>query len=100
MRVVAGLRRRLADVYSVVEAGFAGESDEQHMQRALELGRVVLTADHDFLRLAHARAMAGQQSPSVIFILPRTTIGVAIRAILVLAGQSPAQLVNQIHWVP
>jgi predicted nuclease of predicted toxin-antitoxin system len=100
MRIVAGLRRRNVDVLSAVEAGFAGESDEQHIERALQVGRVVLTADHDFLRIANARAMTGGRSPGVVFILPRTAVGAAIRAILLIVASSPEHLANQIHWVP
>lgn len=100
MRIVAGLRRRHVDAFSVVEAGFAGESDERHMERAIQLGRVVLTTDQDFLRMAHARTQAARPFSGVIFILPRTTVGDAIRAILVLMALPPSDFEARIHWVP
>lgn len=100
MRIVTGLRRRHVDAFSAIEAGFAGAPDEQHMARAMDLGRVVLTADQDFLRMAHARTEAAQPFAGVIFILPRTTVGDAIRAIMVLMALPPSEFEGRIHWVP
>ena len=40
------------DAVTVQELDVLGESDEQHLQRAAEMRRVVCTQDQDFLRIA------------------------------------------------
>lgn len=100
-RIVNGLRRRGIDVVSVVEEGSLGASDEHHLERASELGRVVLTADQDFLRLAHERAMAGVQHPGLFYLLPATPVGEAVRAIAMLCVAMTAdEMVDWIEWIP
>lgn len=46
------LRRRGIDIVSVHELGLTGESDANHLERASEMGRVLVTADPDFLAIA------------------------------------------------
>jgi predicted nuclease of predicted toxin-antitoxin system len=100
-RIVAGLRRRGVDIVSAHDEGLLGATDEGHLERAASLGRVVLTADHDFLRMASERANAGGSHPGLVFILPRTDVGDAIRgALLVAEALDPADLLNRIEWVP
>jgi Domain of unknown function (DUF5615) len=50
--VIRGLRQRGVDVLTVPEAGMLGASDEDHLTLAKQQGRVVVTYDEDFLRLA------------------------------------------------
>lgn len=50
--VAKGLRQRGADVLTVPEADLIGASDEEHLARAAQEGRVLFTQDDDFLRLA------------------------------------------------
>lgn len=52
--VVAALRTNGVDVLTVPEAGTLGASDDEHLQRATGDGRVLVTQDRDFLRLAAA----------------------------------------------
>jgi predicted nuclease of predicted toxin-antitoxin system len=49
--VTEGLRRRGVDVLTAQEASMLHALDEQHLQLAADLGRVVFTQDTDFLRL-------------------------------------------------
>ncbi|MBI1294211.1 hypothetical protein GC175_04545 [bacterium] len=51
-RIAEQLRLRGIDAISVRELGYLGDSDENHLERATRLGRVLVTADTDFLRLA------------------------------------------------
>ena len=67
--VTEGLRRRGVDVVTVQELGLQAAEDQQHLQRATQEGRVVVTQDTDFLRL-HAAGIshrgivyAPQQTP-------------------------------------
>ena len=49
--VVHGLQQRGIDVLTVQQAGLLGASDEQHLERARNEGRVIFSQDDDFLRL-------------------------------------------------
>src|SRR5436309_2179748 len=51
-RIVAGLRRRGVDMVTAADAGMLGGADADHLARAIDLGRIVVSADSDFLRLA------------------------------------------------
>jgi uncharacterized protein with PIN domain len=60
------LQLRGIDAISVRDLDSLGETDEIHLQRATEMGRIVVTTDVDFLRLAasgveHAGIIFGRQ---------------------------------------
>ena len=60
------LKLRRIDAVSVRDLGTLGDSDENHLERAIQLGRVLVTSDVDFLRLAaeginHAGIVFGVQ---------------------------------------
>ena len=57
--VVRALRRRGVDVQRTPDAGMMSASDEEHLARAREEGRVVFTQDEDYLRLAARTEHAG-----------------------------------------
>jgi hypothetical protein len=46
------LKRKGIDAVTVRDIGRLGDSDENYLQRASEMGRVLCTHDQDFLRLA------------------------------------------------
>lgn len=46
--VVAGLRRRGVDVLTAPEAGLHPAADEEHLELAVQQGRVIFTQDADF----------------------------------------------------
>lgn len=73
--VAQGLRERGVDVRTVVEAGLRGASDEQHLARALEEGRVIFSHDVDFLRL-HAQ---GKPHAGIVHGPAETRVGSVIR---------------------
>ena len=65
-RIAAQLRLRGIDAVSVRDIELLGAADVQHPERATEEGRVLVTTDVDFLRLAasgieHAGIVFGQQ---------------------------------------
>lgn len=49
--VAVGLRAQGVDVTTTAEAHLGGADDASHLAFALGTGRVVITHDHDFLRL-------------------------------------------------
>jgi hypothetical protein len=100
-RIVDGLRRRGVDIVTAAEQHLLQATDEAQGARAAELGRLVVTADRDFIELAHKSFAAGGRHAGVIYIKPRAPIGDAIRAIALLAqGLEPAELESRIEWVP
>lgn len=68
--IVGSLRLRGIDVGTVTEAGLLGASDLEHLAFARREGRMIITRDADFLRLAasgHPHAgivFAGQDVPA------------------------------------
>jgi hypothetical protein len=57
LAVVAGLRRRGADVLTTQEAGMRGRDDPAQLALATAQGRVLVSQDDDYLRL-HALGVA------------------------------------------
>ncbi len=51
-RIAEQLHRRGVDAVSVHELGLTGHSDSNHLERAVALGYVLVTADTDFLKMA------------------------------------------------
>jgi len=99
-RIIAGLRRRGVDVVTAHEQGLLGAADQEHLARAIELHRVIVTADHDFLSLIQLQLETGS-FPGLIFILPATAVGEAVRAIVLVATVlEPQDVANWIEWVP
>jgi Domain of unknown function (DUF5615) len=58
--ITRGLRRRGVDVLTVQEDGRRKTPDPIILDRALALGRVMVTQDRHFLREAHRRQAAGE----------------------------------------
>jgi hypothetical protein len=78
-----------------------GASDEQHLLRAESLGRVLLSADRDFLRLVHERHERDESHPGLVFVLPRTDVGDAVRAIVIVVQVlEPEDMAGWVEFVP
>lgn len=78
--VVRGLRQRGVDVLTVVEAGMLGASDEDHLERARNEGRVIFTQDDDFLRM-HA---SGSAHAGIVYAPQQTAIGEIVRGLMLI----------------
>ena len=78
--VVNGLRLRGVDVLTVTEAGLLGATDEEHLTRAQNDGRVLFTQDDDFLRL-HA---AGMEHAGIVYAPQGASIGDIIRGLMLI----------------
>lgn len=99
-RIIAGTRRRSIDCVTAADEGLLGASDAEHLQRATQLGRVVVTSDADFLRLVHERLEAGLSFPGLIFIQNGTAVGHAVRGIETICTVfEAADMVDHIEWV-
>jgi uncharacterized protein with PIN domain len=78
--VVRGLRQRGVDVLTVAEAGMLGASDDDHLERARNEGRVVFTQDDDFLRM-HA---AGYAHAGIVYAPQQTSVGEIVRGLVLI----------------
>ncbi len=63
---------------TVVDAGMRGASDEDHLERARNEGRVIFTQDDDFLRM-HT---AGAGHAGIIYAPQQTAVGDIIRGLM------------------
>ena len=78
--VVAALRTNGVDVLTVPEAGTLGASDEEHLHRATGDGRVLVTRDRDFLRLA----AAGMPHAGIAYAPQNRTVGELVRGLMLI----------------
>ena len=100
-RVLAGLRRRGFDVLTAQEEGLLAASDQQHLERASELGRTIVTADQDFLVIVRDLHSRGLPFPGLLYIQPGTSVGEAVRAIADAAEiLDPADMDSWVEWIP
>ncbi len=96
-RITSGLRRRGIDVVTAAEVRLLGAADADQLSQARSLGRVLVSADTDFLQLC----ASATSSPGLIFIVPEAPLGPAVRAIdLVATALEPEEMANRIEWVP
>ncbi|MGD9854754.1 MAG: DUF5615 family PIN-like protein [Planctomycetaceae bacterium] len=65
--ITDGLRRRGIDVLTTFEDGAFAWPDAQVLERAKELGRVVMTHDRDFLRLAREYWKSSHEFGGVVY---------------------------------
>ena len=96
--VVSRLRGRGVDCLTVQQDGRGGLPDPGVLDRAGELGRVVLTSDADFARLAHERQRDGESFAGVVKL---NDPSVAVGDLLVLAEcYGPADMADRIEYLP
>ena len=100
--VTVGVRRRGLDVLTVQEDGRTGASDEQVLDRATELGRVLFTQDDDLLAAASTRQKSEVPFCGVIYGHQLTlTIGEAVDDLeLVAKAATAAELESQVLFLP
>lgn len=86
--IVEGLRTRGMDVVTAQERGQQRADDDVLLALALQEQRVMLTSDHDFLRLAKSLSAQSQQFAPIYFWPQQgRKIGEMIRRILREANQ-------------
>lgn len=100
--IVQGLRLRGVDILSVHEEGRTGDSDEQVLDRATELRRVLFTQDDDFLSEAENRRAAGVSFAGIVYAHQlRMTIGHCVADLEILAGAATwDELKNRVIFLP
>ena len=94
--VAKGLQNRGIDVLTLSEAGMLGASDEDHLAYAYEDGRVLVTYDDDFLRLA-ART---EEHGGVAFAPQERSIGELVRGLRLIAEEmKPEEMEGHVEFL-
>jgi hypothetical protein len=97
-RVIAGVRRRGLNLTTAAEQGLLGATDDEHLERATSLGRVIVTADPDFFSLIKARLDAELPFPGLIFLANSLPVGRAVAALELLATVlNPVEMTNRVE---
>jgi predicted nuclease of predicted toxin-antitoxin system len=91
------LKLRGIDAVTVRDLGTLGSSDESHLERATRLGRVLVTSDVDFLRLA----VEGNNHCGIVFgIQGDHSMGDWVKKLeLICFVYSPVELENHVEYL-
>jgi hypothetical protein len=100
--ITEGLRRRGIDVLTALEDGTDEQDDELLLERATRLGRIIVSQDQDFLRIAHRWQMTSREFPGVLYaIQERVDIGQTIEYLeLIAVLKSSEEMRNQVEYIP
>jgi hypothetical protein len=102
--VVRGLRKQhpTIDLVRVQEVGLRSADDPAILEWAALENRIVITQDHrTMIRSARARIRAGLPMPGLFVLRPRTSIGLAIDAILLVDHCSEqSEWENRVDFLP
>lgn len=99
--VTQGLRRKGIDTLTAQDDAAGRNSDDELLQRATELGRVLLTQDVDFLAIATRWQEAAREFGGVLFAPQGTPIGRIIDdAELCLACLATEDMRNRLMYLP
>ena len=98
--ITRGLRKRGVDVITAYEDGRARTSDEELLDRATELGRILVTRDEDFLSIANKWNTANRHFPGIAYLV-QITIGRIVNDLhLIVEASKPEELAEQIIYLP
>jgi hypothetical protein len=78
--VIRGLRQRGVDILTVADAGLIGAADITHLRRARDAGRVTVTQDDDFLRLA----AGGETHAGIVYAPQQTSVSALIHGLILI----------------
>ncbi len=100
--IANGLRQLRIEVLTVAEDGRADWDDDQLLERAFELERVVFTQDRDFLVLAARWQEARREFAGMVYGHQlRVTVGGAVRDIALIASvMTQAEMRNRVEFLP
>src|SRR2546421_602085 len=94
--IANALRRAGIDVTTTIEAGLRTKDDEAHLRFAGDEGRVIVTRDQDFLRLASGAL----DHSGIVFYTANQSIREIIEGlILIYEVLTPDELAEQIEYL-
>ena len=100
--VTTGLRRREVEVMTTQEDGTSQWDDDELLNRAMEVGRVLFTQDDDLLQEAARRQRRGEAFAGVIYAHQQNiTVRRTIEDLELIAKVcEPAELANRVVFLP
>lgn len=100
--IASGLRRRGIDVLTAQEDGSTRFEDNELLERASELGRVLFSQDEDFLAIVRARQSRGVAVAGLIYghQLAATVGKYVLDLEVVCKVLEPEDMVNRIEYLP
>jgi predicted nuclease of predicted toxin-antitoxin system len=100
--ITRALRQRGVDVVTAQEDGARRFLDDRLLDRATELGRVVLTQDDDLLAEAAGRQRSGEVFAGVLYIHQRDLrIGPCVDDLQLIAEvMTPEEMANWVQYLP
>lgn len=101
-QITRALRDRGINVLTAQDDEATEWSDSELVDRATELGRVLVSHDEDMLREANLRHQSGQEFSGVVYGPQQDlTIGQAIRDLLLIAEiMQPIEMANRVEHIP
>lgn len=95
--IATQLKRRGIDAVTVRDLGLLGDTDENHLTRATNMGRVLATCDTDFLVMA----TDGVEHAGIVFgIQENTSMGDWVKGLeLICSVYSPQNMVNHVEYL-
>lgn len=94
--VIRGLRQRGIDVVTTPDAGNMGMDDQAHLGFASAEGRVLVTQDDDFLKLA----ASGESHAGIVFAPQQISIGDFIQGLMLIAQVMEAEeMIDSIEYL-
>jgi predicted nuclease of predicted toxin-antitoxin system len=99
-RLIKPLRSRNVDILTPKEVGLIGASDEEQLNYAASVGRVVFTFNRrDFIKLHHEYLSTGQHHAGII-VANQAAIGVIIRCLVnLLNARSAAEMQDWLEFL-
>lgn len=99
--VTVALRTHGADIVTALEDDAAEFGDDELLDRATVLQRVLVTQDQDFLRIGAFRMADGHQFWGIVFAPQSLAIALLIRdlELVALIGE-PYEFANRIEYLP
>jgi predicted nuclease of predicted toxin-antitoxin system len=94
--IAAALHRAGIDVTTTVEAGLRTQDDEAHLRFARDKGRVIVTRDQDFLRLADG---ASDHSGIVFYTANQSIREIIEGLILIYEVMLTSEMVGRIEYL-
>jgi hypothetical protein len=100
--ITEGLRRRAVDVVTAKEDGSDRLEDDQHLERAANLGRVLFSQDEDLLAITHQWLKDGREFAGLVYAHQlNISIGKAIRDLELITNVFNLEdMRNRIEFIP
>jgi hypothetical protein len=99
--IATGLRARGVDLLLAFEDGNSRLVDELLLERALDLGRVLVSEDKDFMAITTRWLIDGKHFAGVIRAPKQLSIGQVIEDLEVMAGvMDPEEFVDRVEHLP